>query len=556
VIGLHGETAFEAVGWDTGVGTNNGDGLDRMHLVLLDPSGTVVVNRTDTAAPFCYFGNEDPCPLMATTQWNSLPDGTYTLIAWARSGITSSWSPPDVLTFTLQKLPITITPTPTNTPTETPTSTPSETPSPTATSTPSITPTNTQTSTTTPTPTNTPDPACDLIVPVADSFRVTANKKLEFYVTNNNLLPVELTTTNFVWTDFYDPAQQVDYFRFAGATYYSGDDNSSPTTFSPPPGTPVPLNGGETGYWESDFDGYGTLYGIYHTIGPFSIDLTFNGNCVITSTIPLVIGEIVNPVDGQSISEQSETAFEAVAWDTGVGTNNGDGIDQMHLVILDPSGNAVVNRTDASVPYCAFGNQSPCPTMGNTQWNSLPNGTYTMIAWGKSSITAAWSPPHQVYFELARYVSTPTPMPNGTIQGTVFLQGRTDHSGVVVTILDGGDPVASLTTGAKGEFSFTVPAGFYNLTVEMSRYLDGGASEYVPPNETYILPPLTLLGGDSNDSDTINILDLAFQGARYGLSEGDPGWDPAADINGDGTVNILDLTISANNFKKSSPVPW
>jgi hypothetical protein len=99
--------------------------------------------------------------------------------------------------------------------------------------------------------------------------------------------------------------------------------------------------------------------------------------------------------------------------------------------------------------------------------------------------------------------------------------------------------------------------GTYDLVVERDYYLDAVQTGIVlESGTTVILPSVTLLGGDSNDSDTINILDLAFQGARYGLSEGDPNWSPAADINGDGTVNILDLTISASNFKKNSPVPW
>ena len=57
---------------------------------------------------------------------------------------------------------------------------------------------------------------------------------------------------------------------------------------------------------------------------------------------------------------------------------------------------------------------------------------------------------------------------------------------------------------------------------------------------------VTLLGGDANMDDTINILDLSYIAARY-LQSG-PVYAPVApagttpDINGDGIVNILDLS--------------
>jgi murein DD-endopeptidase MepM/ murein hydrolase activator NlpD len=61
---------------------------------------------------------------------------------------------------------------------------------------------------------------------------------------------------------------------------------------------------------------------------------------------------------------------------------------------------------------------------------------------------------------------------------------------------------------------------------------------------------VTLLGGDVNGDDLIDILDLAYVGGRFSSN------DSRADINGDGNVNIFDLTIVGGNFKKSAPSPW
>jgi hypothetical protein len=91
----------------------------------------------------------------------------------------------------------------------------------------------------------------------------------------------------------------------------------------------------------------------------------------------------------------------------------------------------------------------------------------------------------------------------------------------------------------------------------MERYLDGeqvGVS--VPPATATSLPPLFLLGGDSDDNDIVNILDLSFMGARYGLWWFDAGWDEKADINDDGTINIQDIVLGGSNYLQTSPVPW
>jgi len=287
-------------------------------------------------------------------------------------------------------------------------------PGPTLTETPTVTPTptDTPTPTNTPTPTITPTPDCALIDPGA--FIVTGNDDLQFTVTNNNIAPVILTNTTLTWTDFYDPNMLVDYFRFGAVQYYDGNSNSSPTTFN---GSSVPFLGLTSVDWNLDFDGYGDVYGQTHTIGPFTVLLTFGGSCQVTETIPLVVAEITDPNDGQTITNKNQTDFEVDGWDISVGTQNGDGVNRAHIVIINPNGTVVVNRNDNSVPFCAWGNASPCPTMSDAQWNdstNFPNGTYTMISWVRSSATSSWSAPDQITFILNRNLPTPTITPTAT----------------------------------------------------------------------------------------------------------------------------------------------
>ncbi|NUM48073.1 MAG: PKD domain-containing protein, partial [Anaerolineales bacterium] len=146
---------------------------------------------------------------------------------------------------------------------------------------------------------------------------------------------------------------------------------------------------------------------------------------------------------------------------------------------------------------------------------------------------------------------------DATLAGTVHLQGRTDHSGAVLTLWTAGSPVYTTTTNSTGAYTLTIPAGTFDLTVEMPQYLDAAQTALpLPVGSTTTLNPITLLAGDANDSDKINILDLALIGSHYGLNLGDPEWDPRTDINNDGTINIQDLVLAASNFQHVSPIPW
>jgi len=144
----------------------------------------------------------------------------------------------------------------------------------------------------------------------------------------------------------------------------------------------------------------------------------------------------------------------------------------------------------------------------------------------------------------------------GRIEGFVDLQGRADDSGAEVCATAGGAPICT-TTVSNGYYLLTVPPDTYTVEVEMDRYLDGSKSGVVVVSGDLVtLSTVELLGGDAVEDDVINILDLSFIGFRFGLSDGDPGWDAQADINDDLTINILDVVLAAGNFLATSPVPW
>jgi hypothetical protein len=77
------EMIFRVVAFDTAVGKNDGDGVDRVDLVILDASGKQAHKQTERSKPYCAFGdNNGRCNRRA------LNPGRYTLQAtvFAKNG--------------------------------------------------------------------------------------------------------------------------------------------------------------------------------------------------------------------------------------------------------------------------------------------------------------------------------------------------------------------------------------------------------------------------------------------------------------------------------------
>ncbi len=161
---------------------------------------------------------------------------------------------------------------------------------------------------------------------------------------------------------------------------------------------------------------------------------------------------------------------------------------------------------------------------------------------------------------------TPTPSPtpsHTTLSGTVLLQGRAQYTDTTVVLTT--SPCFTITTSEalklpeihqghtdiKGHFTMTVPQTqtLACLYAHHPGYLEGQLqlSDLKLPSSTADLPTFTLLNGDINGDNTINIYDLTQVAVEYGTSA------LTSDLNRDGTVNIFDLTLLASNFGKVGP---
>lgn len=64
----------------------------------------------------------------------------------------------------------------------------------------------------------------------------------------------------------------------------------------------------------------------------------------------------------------------------------------------------------------------------------------------------------------------------------------------------------------------------------------------------------TLLEGNVNNDDRINIADFGILVGSYGKLSTDPAYNPAADFDGNGIVNIADFSLLSGNYNRISPV--
>jgi hypothetical protein len=64
----------------------------------------------------------------------------------------------------------------------------------------------------------------------------------------------------------------------------------------------------------------------------------------------------------------------------------------------------------------------------------------------------------------------------------------------------------------------------------------------------------TLLEGNANNDDRVNILDFGILASAYGKGKGNPAYNPMADFDRNGIVNIFDFGLLATNYLKIAPI--
>jgi hypothetical protein len=108
-----------------------------------------------------------------------------------------------------------------------------------------------------------------------------------------------------------------------------------------------------------------------------------------------------------------------------------------------------------------------------------------------------------------------------------------------------------VTLNADGSYSLSdIPIWPYKLAIKGSRWLRKVITVNATGGDVSSVNA-TLLPGDINNDNTVNILDLGLLADTFGKSLGQTGFNPNADLNCDGKVNIADLGLLADSFGKS-----
>jgi len=145
----------------------------------------------------------------------------------------------------------------------------------------------------------------------------------------------------------------------------------------------------------------------------------------------------------------------------------------------------------------------------------------------------------------------------GHVEGHVQLQGRpapphaTWITDLTVTFLQGEGLARTedVTTDNEGKFSVAdVAAGTYDIGVKGSHTLSRLEEDVVIESGTTNVDFGTLLEGDCDNNDMINISDFGILADAFGSLPASGNWDERADLNNNGQVNISDFGLLADNF--------
>src|SRR5262249_34960166 len=100
---------------------------------------------------------------------------------------------------------------------------------------------------------------------------------------------------------------------------------------------------------------------------------------------------------------------------------------------------------------------------------------------------------------------------------------------------------------ADGSFQFHLPKKSFILHVKGSKWLAKNV-RVDASNGDVTGVTVTLLPGDVTGNNQVNVGDLSDLADAFFTSEGDPFWNPQADLNCDNSVDIADLALLSDSF--------
>lgn len=131
---------------------------------------------------------------------------------------------------------------------------------------------------------------------------------------------------------------------------------------------------------------------------------------------------------------------------------------------------------------------------------------------------------------------------------------------VTLSLYNTGDfslsQVIETSIGLNGGFTMAVTApGTYNILVKVDGYLAKMYSNQVIAEGGGMLVFSGLHGGDLNNSNSVNLVDISVMNLSMGAAVGEDNYNFLADINCDGWVNLIDVSVLNTTFGMTGDVP-
>ncbi len=189
------------------------------------------------------------------------------------------------------------------------------------------------------------------------------------------------------------------------------------------------------------------------------------------------------------------------------------------------------------------------------------DGTYTFLALTPATYTVAPTTAGLTFSPAPRTVTLAS---NTTgvdfsaaagLSGTIGLEGPSNLAKPLQFDFrpSGGGAAVSrtLTPTSAGAYAFSdIPAGAYTLAVKGSKWLRKTVA--VDLSRTRATPVnLSLLAGDVNNNNVVDVDDLTLLLNVYNTTNGDGFYNAGADFNDSGAVDVDDLTLLLNNYNKA-----
>jgi hypothetical protein len=139
------------------------------------------------------------------------------------------------------------------------------------------------------------------------------------------------------------------------------------------------------------------------------------------------------------------------------------------------------------------------------------------------------------------------------VSGQVDMPLQTNYAGIALTLTLPDGSALQTTTDNTGHFTFAnLAPGAYQVNANIPGYLSSQENFTLIQGQSLVLPSTTLIAGDTNLDNKIDLTDATLIAANFDSSSVVEG----ADINHDGVVDIRDLTAIGAYFGQSGPTPW